>query len=230
MKAQLVLASNSPRRKALLGLAGWEYHHLPVQVDENPLPGEAGSDYVVRIASAKATSARQLVGGNSLIISADTAVLGSTTGSTEIIMGKPRDADEATGMLRSLRGRVHQVITAITILHTEDGAMGCDQCTTEVPMREYSDAEIEAYVSSDDPLDKAGAYAIQHAGFHPVENLAGCYANVMGLPLCHLTRTLRQFGLCPRLDVPSACQAGLGYNCPVYQDILSEEKIGIPSA
>jgi MAF protein len=227
---QLFLASNSPRRKELLSLAGWEYHHLPVQVDENPLPGEAGNAYVVRIASTKATSARQLVEGHAVIISADTAVLGNTAGGMEIILGKPRDAGEAADMLRSLRGRLHQVVTAITILRIEDGAMVCDRCTTQVPMRDYSDAEIEAYVSSGDPLDKAGAYAIQHAGFHPVEHLAGCYANVMGLPLCHLTRMLGQFGLQPCLDVPSACQAGLGYNCPVYQDILSEEKLGIPSA
>jgi hypothetical protein len=89
-------------------------------------------------------------------------------------------------------------------------------------MKRLSDVEIDAYVATGEPMDKAGAYAIQHAGFHPVENLAGCYANVMGLPLCHLVRTLKKLGIRPQVDVPSACQTGLGYNCHVYHEILRE--------
>ena len=87
-------------------------------------------------------------------------------------------------------------------------------------MRFYADDEIEAYIATDDPLDKAGAYAIQHAGFHPVDDLRGCFANVMGLPLCHLVRVLKKMGLEPPPDVPQACQAGINYDCPVYEKIL----------
>jgi septum formation protein len=227
---QLYLASNSPRRKELMALAKWEYRHLPVQVDENPLPGEEGGSYVSRVAASKALSAHPQAGRHGLVIAADTAVLGFGIDGNPAIFGKPTDADEAAAMLRSLRGRSHQVVTAISVLRTQDGMMMSDRCTTDVPMRAYGDAEIEAYVASGDPMDKAGAYAIQHAGFNPVKHLTGCYANVMGLPLCHLTRTLRNFGIHPQVDVPSACQTGLGYNCCVYQKILSEGIVETPQA
>ena len=98
--------------------------------------------------------------------------------------------------------------------------MDTNMCITSVPMRDYSDQEIDEYVKTGDPLDKAGAYAIQHDGFNPVQNLQGCYANVMGLPLCHLTRTLKQFNVVPEVEIASACQNALTYSCPVYQQIL----------
>ena len=94
-------------------------------------------------------------------------------------------------MLRRLRSRTHQVYTGIAVMPLSDGNLLTDLCVTDVPMRAYSDEEIDAYVATGDPLDKAGAYAIQHPDFHPVESMSGCYASVMGLPLCHLTRTLR---------------------------------------
>lgn len=99
-----------------------------------------------------------------------------------------------------------------------------DLCVTDVPMRAYSEQEISAYVRTGDPLDKAGAYAIQHPGFQPVAAMAGCYASVMGLPLCHLTRLLREFDLQPRTDLPAGCQAFLQYDCPVYSSILGEDR------
>ena len=89
-------------------------------------------------------------------------------------------------------------------------------------MRSYSDNEIALYVASGDPLDKAGAYAIQHRGFNPARPLQGCYANVVGLPLCHLLRTLRKAGCWPRKDIPQACQAALQYACPVFELILDK--------
>jgi predicted house-cleaning NTP pyrophosphatase (Maf/HAM1 superfamily) len=92
-------------------------------------------------------------------------------------------------------------------------------------MRPYLDEEIEAYVASGDPFDKAGAYAIQ-SGFDPVTGLAGCRASVMGLPLCHLVRTLRQFDLASSADVPGRCQAHLSYQCPVSPAILRGEQVG----
>jgi predicted house-cleaning NTP pyrophosphatase (Maf/HAM1 superfamily) len=90
-------------------------------------------------------------------------------------------------------------------------------------MRNYSDEEMQAYIASGDPMDKAGAYAIQHDGFKPVDNLMGCYANVVGLPLCHLTRSLWRLDVTPVTDISQACQAKLGYRCPIYKQVLDGE-------
>lgn len=210
----ILLASNSPRRKQLLALAGWPYRIQPAEVDETPLPGEPAEAYVLRLAESKARAAAGSA-EDGLVLAADTTVVDAGA-----ILGKPNDADAARAMLRQLRGRSHQVLTALTVLQSRPDRLLTDVCVTDVPMRAYAEAEIEAYVASGDPLDKAGAYAIQHAGFHPVESLAGCYANVVGLPLCHLARTLRRLGLAPRADLPQACQAALGYQCPVYEQIL----------
>jgi septum formation protein len=136
------------------------------------------------------------------------------------IFGKPTDSSEAKRMLRQLRGHSHHVYTGIAILRVRDGNLLTDVCVTDVPMRNYSDAEIEAYVQTGDPLDKAGAYAIQHPRFQPVESMRGCYASVMGLPLCNVTRLLEQMDLPRRADVPAQCQAFLNYTCPVFADIL----------
>ena len=212
----LVLASNSPRRRELLALGGWKYFTQPAEVDETPLPGEPAASYVQRLAEAKARAAAR-AGANGVVLAADTTVVSEGS-----ILGKPRNAAQARQMLLNLRGRTHQVLTALAVLHTPSGRLLTDLCATAVPMRQYSDAEIEAYIASGDPLDKAGAYAIQHAGFHPVEALNGCYANVVGLPLCHLVRTLCKLGLPPQTDLPQACQAALGYRCSVFSPILAE--------
>jgi MAF protein len=220
---QLFLASNSPRRKELLSLTGWEYNLLPSQVDETPLPDEDGIGYVKRIARTKALLAASTAGDHGVIIAADTTVIDHGKNGKAEIFGKPNDHGEAADMLRRLRGHAHQVLTAISILRSQDSTILVDCCTTDVPMRNYNNEEIDAYIASGDPMDKAGAYAIQHTGFHPVEELKGCYANVMGLPLCHLTRSLLQFDIPPKTDIPRTCQAALGYNCPVYAKILKEK-------
>jgi MAF protein len=227
--AKLYLASNSPRRKELLSLIGWEYNLLPSHVDETPLLNEDGEEYVRRIAQSKALAAASKAGVNGVIIAADTAVTDRRENGKTEIFGKPNDQSEATEMLRRLRGHTHQVLTALSILRTQNGTILFDCCTTDVPMRNYDNEEIKAYVASGDPMDKAGAYAIQHAEFHPVEKLQGCYANVMGLPLCHLTRSLAQLGLASKTDVPQTCQAALGYNCPVYSMILKEKSQEVTS-
>jgi septum formation protein len=219
---KLYLASNSPRRKELLSLVGWEYTLLPVQVDEASLSDEDEVEYVKRIANSKAFKAASQESIDGLIIAADTAVIDRDTNGKTEIFGKPGDQNEAVDMLRGLRGHTHQVLTAISILRTQDGKILSDLCSTAVPMRNYSDEEIEVYVSSGDPMDKAGAYAIQHAGFHPVERLQGCFANVMGLPLCHLARSLTHLGITPIVSVPQACQAALDYDCPVFDQVLHE--------
>ncbi len=211
----LILASNSPRRRFLLGLLGWDFRVVPADVDETVLPGEMPPNYVLRLAESKARTVARGSGGDALIISADTTVVDG-----DDILGKPSDPEDAADMLHRLRGRTHQVYTGVAV-HRPDTLLLTDLGATDVPMRNYTDEEVRAYIDTGDPLDKAGAYAIQHVGFHPVDELQGCYANVVGLPLCHLTRTLSKVGLEPDINVPEACQTSLGYQCPVYNSILN---------
>jgi septum formation protein len=98
-----------------------------------------------------------------------------------------------------------------------------DVCSVVVPMRNFSIAEMDAYIATGDPLDKAGAYAIQHPKFRPVEKLDGCYATVVGLPLCHLVRALRNLGTEISADVPSSCQEHHSYDCPIFDQILNTQ-------
>jgi septum formation protein len=216
----LVLASNSPRRRQLMALGGWTFTLIPAEVDESPLLGEHPKEYVLRLAESKARAAASVAPEAALVVAADTTVADSGE-----ILGKPADTRQAEAMLRRLRGRSHQVFTALAVLRSIDGWLLTDWCRTEVPMRLYSDEELSAYIATGDPFDKAGAYGIQHEGFRPVERLGGCYANVMGLPLCHLVRTLREMGMAHEMDVPQACQAALQYNCPVYTQVLKGETI-----
>jgi len=240
-----VLASNSPRRKELLALTGCPFSILPSRIDERVLPEEPPVDYVHRIAQNKAQETSRLLGATNrsgkLVIAADTAVIdkvGNDTHSSrkggvngqpspgdnqEIILGKPVDDIEAGLMLSRLRGRSHQVYTAVAVYDVGAGKMVGDLCITDVPMRNYSTEEMLAYIASGDPLDKAGAYAIQHPGFNPVQNLQGCYANVMGLPLCHLIRSLRAFNVLPAVDVPKVCQESLGFACRIFHQVLNEK-------
>jgi len=225
----LILASNSPRRRQLLALTGWTFNAMSAEVDERLLPDEAPHDYVLRLARSKARAClswrlgqgAESVGEGGLILAADTAVADG-----KVILGKPKDKTEAVEMLAALRGHSHQVCTGIAILRREDRCMITDLCVTEVPMRAYGDEEIADYVATGDPLDKAGAYAIQHPQFQPVEKLSGCYASVMGLPLCHLVRSLRRFEVTPAADVPGNCQSALNYPCPIFRAVLSGERTG----
>ncbi len=123
-------------------------------------------------------------------------------------------------MLTLLRGRTHQVYTGIAVLRASDGNFWTDVVVTNVPMRAYSDEEIERYIRSGDPMDKAGAYGIQNPDFQPVAGMAGCYASVMGLPLCSLGALLRQAGVPPRADLSRNCQTTIAYRCPVFPSIL----------
>ncbi len=232
----LILASNSPRRKQLLALGGWDFLQAAADVDESVLQGETAHQYVRRLALAKAAAAQALLSpqtlAEGLILASDTAVVDCRTVADCAaaqdkhtspgcaILGKPADAGQAEEMLRQLRGRTHQVYTALALLRPADGRQVSEVCITDVPMRAYSDAEMRAYIASGDPLDKAGAYAIQHAGFRPVNGLLGCSANVMGLPVCRVAYLLAQFGLPAQGDVAAACQSALEYDCPIFQRVL----------
>jgi MAF protein len=142
------------------------------------------------------------------------------------IFGKPKDAADAIQMLKRLRTHTHQVYTGLAVIKTSTGQLLTDLCVTDVPMRNFADAEIEAYVRSGDPLDKAGAYAIQHPQFQPVESMSGCFASVMGLPMCHLVRVLARMDISPNANVPANCQTSLHYPCPVSAAILLEAPQG----
>ncbi len=190
---------------------------MPVEVDESPLPGENPEDYVLRLALSKAGAAAHHAAGDAIVIGSDTAVVDGRA-----ILGKPLDAFDAESMLRRLRGRVHQVYTALAIVCNADGKIVTDCCVTDVQMRHYTDDEMQAYIQTGDPLDKAGAYAIQHNGFRPVETIQGCFANVMGLPLCYLVRLLDPLGIKPGGDVPFACQSQLENACSIYPLVLPQ--------
>jgi MAF protein len=217
----LVLASNSPRRKYILSWMGVNVSIRPADVDETPLPDENPVEYVQRLAVSKARKSSGSAGFKELLIAADT-----TVSDGKEIIGKPADAAKAREILLRLRGRVHFVHTAVVISSPAFGRMESELCTTRVRMRRYTDEEIEAYIKTGDPMDKAGAYAIQNEQFHPVDQMKGCFASVMGLPLCHVERTLRRMGYGERLNVPYICQDKLSYNCPIFQRVLRGEDVG----
>ncbi len=212
----LILASASPRRRELIQLLRLPCEIVTADVDESSVTHPDPAINVVETARLKANAvAAQTMRRDAIVVAADTTV--AIDGE---MLGKPADAAAAHQMLRRLRGRVHQVHTGIVLAHMATGDIVADVASVDVPMRAYTDAEIEAYIATGDPLDKAGAYAIQHPDFAPVAHLADCYAAVVGLPLCHLVRALRRLGVRPLADVPRRCQQHHGYDCPVYENIL----------
>jgi septum formation protein len=216
----LVLASSSPRRKQLLNLGNWKFEVIVSDIDESQRAGETPGDYVLRLAKEKALAVAQKASPESIVIGSDTSVIDGNE-----VLGKPKDAQDAIRMLKQLRGRTHQVYTGVAMYRLSDQHMSTELSITNVPMREYGDDEISAYVDTGDPLDKAGAYAIQHPDFQPVHSMRGCYAGVMGLPMCHVVRALEKFGVPAQADVPAACQSLLNYQCPVSSAILRGETV-----
>ena len=216
-KNSLLLASNSPRRKQLLALGNWNFNIVVSDVDESQLADETPTDYVLRLAQAKALAVVAKAHPKNIIIGSDTAVVDGNE-----ILGKPKDEMDAVRMLKQLRGHTHQVFTGVAVYRVDGESMLTELCVTDVPMRNYSDDEIQAYVKTGDPLDKAGAYAIQHPDFQPVESMSGCYASVMGLPMCHVLRTLKKLDVYAMADVPLGCQSLLNYQCPVSNEILRD--------
>ncbi len=178
-KPTLILASNSPRRRQLLALTGLPFVVSAADVDESTRSNESPANYVLRLAETKARAIQ--ADADQIILAADTTVVDGSD-----ILGKPKDDAEAVAMLRRLRGHAHQVYTGVALLRFRDGLLLRDLCVTDVPMRDYSEEEIHVYVGTGDPLDKAGAYAIQHPDFHPVASMDRCFASVMGLAISRL--------------------------------------------
>jgi len=186
---RLVLASGSPRRRELLADLGVEFVVRVADVAETQREGEAPEAYARRLAEEKARAvAAGLVGG--YVLGADTIVVDGGE-----VLGKPADADEARALLRRLRGRRHVVITAMALVDAEAERARVVAEHSGVWLRAVSDAEIEAYVATGDPMDKAGGYAVQHVGFRPVARIEGSETNVIGLPLARLGWLLQGMGV-----------------------------------
>ena len=232
MDRPIILASASPRRREFFELLGLPLSVHPADVDENPRQGEEPGVMVARRSATKAAAVAQMLSETDhgfdveltgvlekgLVVAADTVVV-----LDEEILGKPRDAAHAKQMLQQLRGRAHSVYSGVTVVEISSGRAAIHLSTTTVWMREYSKAEVKDYVASGDPLDKAGAYAIQHTGFRPVDRIEGCYSGVMGLPLDALVDGLAHFGVTLPVDVATVCRQRTGHACCL------EAELGSPS-
>ena len=216
-----ILASQSPRRRELLGLCGYPFDTLIADVDENSVSDPDPAQDCIQTAQLKAKAILNQILSHQrkrkIIIAADTIV--ALNGQ---ILGKPRNAADANHMLTILRGRTHDVHTGVMIIDLDSGQEVMGSHTAVVKMRHYTDQEMTAYVASDDPLDKAGAYAIQHPIFRPVEQLNGCYLGVMGLSICHLLQLLQQIDLPFQGELASLEAAHQRYECRLYDNIAQE--------
>lgn len=185
--SRLVLASGSPRRRALLGQLGIPLEVEPPEVDESALKDEAPADFVLRVATLKSLAVAARHPGR-VVLAADTAVVSGGR-----IFGKPADEREARRMLRSLSNRVHEVLTGVSVV----GAGCVEEFTvaTKVRFKPLTAREIAWYVGTGEPMDKAGAYAIQERGGAFVQSIAGSHSNVVGLPLAETLAALERAGL-----------------------------------
>ncbi len=178
-------------------------------------------DHVQRLAYEKSKTWIDDAADDDIIIAADTIVIRDGE-----ILGKPVDAENAMKILKSLRNREHQVATALSVRQVGCAIPVSDLCVSNVRMRDYSDKEIEEYIASGDPLDKAGAYAIQNTAFHPSMGFKGCVTSVMGMPLCHLERTLRKIAGYKPVDMAAICYKNMKYNCPITAQVMQGKQIG----
>lgn len=185
---KFVLASKSPRRKELLGNIGIKFNVIEGDVDESIVPKSLEPKmYVQELAVLKANSSARKAGRHALVIGADTVVVRDGE-----VLGKPADLDEAFDMLKSLSGKTHCVYTGIAVLDTDSMKIVSDYEKTSVTFRELSDGEIDYYVKSYRPTDKAGAYGIQEFAGVFVSNIEGDYFNIVGLPVCRLYTLIKE--------------------------------------
>jgi septum formation protein len=190
---RLILASASPRRRDLLDQLGATYTSEPAHIDESQREGEPPREYVKRMAQEKAqVVALRFPAPDYVVLAADTTVVRDDT-----VLGKPHDSDEAMAILTSLSGRWHTVLTAICVLGA--GGMDCEVVATRVEFASLTRADCEAYLATDEPWDKAGAYGIQGLGGAFVRAIEGSYTNVVGLPLWETWRLLSVHGIATAL-------------------------------
>lgn len=219
--ARFVLASQSPRRRELLGLCGYPFDALAADVDENSVSDPDPAQDCIKTARLKAEAILKQISlprqKQTIIVAADTIV--ALDGQ---ILGKPKDATDSEHMLSALRGRTHDVHTGVVIIDVDSEREIKGSHTAVVKMRRYTDQEMFAYIASGDPLDKAGAYAIQNRIFRPVEKLDGCYLGVMGLSICHLLQLLRQIDLPFQAELAALENAHKHHNCLLYDNIAQK--------
>ena len=189
---RLILASASPRRAEILRNAGISFEATPAAVDESRWNGETPAHLVRRLASAKAVAAADRVSGAAIVLGADTEVVVDGE-----VLGKPVADLDAREMLCRLSGRVHEVITGLELIRLPDRATRSEQEVTRVTFAALSAEEINSYVATGEPFDKAGGYAIQGRAGRFITRVEGCYFNVVGLPLSRLCRALLEFGWSP---------------------------------
>jgi septum formation protein len=192
---RLILASASPRRRELLGRLGLPFEVRPSGIAEPLAAAVPASTLATTLARAKAADVAgrlRAAGEAALVLGADTLVV--LDGQP---LGKPTSRSDARAMLRALRGRGHDVVTAVVLRDAAAERELTEAVVSRVLMRDYTDGEIDAYVATGEPDDKAGAYAVQGRGGHLVGRVDGCYTNVVGLPLRTTARLLRAFGLTP---------------------------------
>jgi septum formation protein len=186
---KLILASTSLRRTEILRNAGVSFSVLASAIDETPSPDEPPNNLVLRLANAKAELVAARAVGPAIIIAADTIVVLDNK-----ILGKPRSTDDARHMLEQLSGRTHSVLTGVSLIRLPDAAHLEFTESTLVYFNPLTSEEISAYLSTDEPYDKAGAYAIQGRAARYIPRIEGCYFNVVGLPLARLVSSLRELG------------------------------------
>ena len=216
---RLILASGSPRRRELLTRLGLPFTVVVSDVDETAPPGSAPEELVANLAVRKAEAVASTV-ERGLVIGADTSVF--LDGEA---LGKPRDEADAARTLRRLRDRAHQVVTGIAVVDAATGRVERSAVRSEVRMRPYGDDEIDRYVATGEPLDKAGAYGIQGEGGALVAAVDGCFNNVVGFPLCEVAALLARFGVEPGTPEP-VCALPSGAPCPRLSRGRLSERLG----
>jgi MAF protein len=198
-------------------LLGIPFEILIPSVHEDVAAGGDPRDTALLLARMKAEAAAVMKQRN-IIVAADTLVVQRGKA-----MGKPADAAAASAMLAALRGQEHRVMTGLAVLVPESQLVTVQTVETHVWMREYRDKEMAEYIARGEPFDKAGGYAIQDRAFRPVDRIAGCYANVVGLPLCHLFIRLQEVGFAMTVSPAKACEIYTRQQCLVAAEVLEND-------
>lgn len=188
---KMILASSSPRRRELLTSVGIDFDVIPSNVPEQHRPGEAPEEYVARLSRDKAAAIAERHPGRWVLAADTTVLLGDQ------LLEKPLDADDAARMLSTIAGKTHVVYTGVTLQNLERAHRDTRVAESEVRMLPLERKDIEWYVATGEPLDKAGAYAVQGIGALFIDSVHGSYTNVVGLPLALLFQMLRKAGIDP---------------------------------
>ena len=204
----LVLASASPRRRQLLTGLGLSFQVMPSDVVEDSQAGESSQEMTARLSQVKAQAAAARIDEGYILAADSTVVLNGES------LGKPEDAADARRMLRLLRGTSHRVTTGVTVIDAASGRTLTETMTSDITLRNFSDQDMEAYVLSGAPLDKAGGYGVQDQALNPAESWHGCYSNIVGLPLCLAGQLLERLGCDTTYWKTSPAPGECGPSCP----------------